>query len=126
MSIPSKIFNHKPAYCPSYKTRLLKVIKDYKKYGAEPGKMQSWVPRLRQGFDGRGKTRNSTPLLIKKDKPDKNKIVLSNLINTTVENYLQISLSLERGKVQISLPKDITHKEIKIIKNILDSIVEKD
>ena len=50
----------------TYKARLLKVIKDYKKYGVDPGKMQSWVT----------KTKQYTPLLIKKDKTDKKVVKL--------------------------------------------------
>ena len=97
----------------TYKARLLKVIKDYKKYGAEPGKLQHWV----------AKTRNSTPLLIKKDKPDKNKIKLSNPIDTPVDNCHKIELSLEHGRAQILIPKDITDKDAKTMKGILDSLV---
>ena len=48
----------------TYKARLLKVINDYKRYGADPSKIQKWVI----------KTKKSTPLLIKQDKTDKNKI----------------------------------------------------
>ena len=98
----------------TYKARLLKVIKDYKKYGAEPSKMQSWV----------AKTRKSTPLLIKKDKVDKKKIILSNSINAPVENSHKIDLSLSYGSAQISIPKNITAKEAKTIKGIIDSFVE--
>jgi hypothetical protein len=98
----------------SYKARLLKVIKDYKKYGAEPSKMQSWVT----------KTRKSTPLLIKKDKTDKKKTILSNPINTPVDNCHKIDLSLDFGNAQISIPKKISAKEAKTIKGIIDSLIE--
>jgi site-specific recombinase XerD len=97
----------------TYKARLLKVIKDYKKYGAEPGKIQSWVT----------KTRKSSLLSVKNDKPDKKKINLSNSINTPVENFHKIELSLrENSKSVISVPKDINAKEVKMIKDILDSL----
>jgi hypothetical protein len=96
----------------TYKARLLKVIKDYKKYGAEPSKMQNWIV----------KTRKSTPLLIKKDKTDKKNIKLSNLINTTVDKPNKIELSFDQDKVQILVSKDISEKEAKIIKNIIDSL----
>ncbi|MCX6721697.1 MAG: hypothetical protein NTY04_00675 [Candidatus Staskawiczbacteria bacterium] len=98
----------------SYKARLLKVIKDYKKYGAEPSKMQSWV----------AKTRNSEPLLIKKDKTDKKKIILSNSINSPVENFHKISLSLGRGNAEILISKDISAKDAQVIKKVIDSLVE--
>ncbi|MDP2741517.1 MAG: hypothetical protein Q8O66_02450 [bacterium] len=99
----------------TYKARLLKVIKDYKKYGTEPSKMQNWVT----------KTRKSTPLLIKKDKTDKKSIRLSNLINAPVENFHKIDLSFDCGKVQILIPKDITKPEVETIKSIIDSLAKK-
>jgi len=97
----------------TYKARLLKVIKDYKKYGANPSKIQHWFI----------KTRKYTPLLIKKDKTDKNKINLSNHINTPVENYHKIELSLrDNVKSTLIIPKDISVKEVKVIKGVLDSL----
>jgi hypothetical protein len=96
----------------TYKARLLKVIKDYKKYGAEPSKIQNWIT----------KTKKSTPLLIKGDKPDKKKIILSNPINTPVDNLHKIELSFNTGKAQISIPKDLSAAEVKTIKDILDSL----
>lgn len=99
----------------TYKARLLKVIKDYKKYGVNPSKMQGWVV----------KEKKSTPLLIKKDNLDKDKINLSNSISDPVDNYYKIELSIRNNaKISISLPKDITQKEIEIIKKILDSVTD--
>jgi site-specific recombinase XerD len=98
----------------TYKARLLKVIKDYKKYGSDPSKMQRWIV----------KTRKSTPLLINKDKTDKKKIILSNPINTPVENSYKIEITLrDNAKSTIIIPKDVSVKEIKIIKNVIDSLV---
>lgn len=96
----------------TYKARLLKVIKDYKKYGTDLSKMQGWV----------AKTRKSTPLLIRKDNSDKKNIKLSNLIQLPVENFHKIELSLDSGKIEILIPKNITAKESKTIKDILDSL----
>jgi site-specific recombinase XerD len=96
----------------SYKARLLKVIKDYRKYGKEPGKMQNWST----------KEKKSTGVLIKEDKTDKKKISLSNFINDSVENLHKIDLSLTSGRAQITVPKNIKPSEIKTIKNILDSL----
>lgn len=97
----------------TYKARLLKVINDYKKYGADPSKIQNWSP----------KSKNSTPLLIKKDKIDKNKINLSDTIHTPVENIHKIEFVLENGqKALLSIPRDISQEDIKTIKAILDSL----
>jgi len=96
----------------TYKARLIKVIKDYKKYGVEPGKMQNWTV----------KEKKSTPLLIKKDKSDKKNINLSKLIYGPVENAHKITLSLGSGSAQILIPKDISAKDAKTIKDIIDSL----
>ncbi|MDP3883108.1 MAG: hypothetical protein Q8Q48_03585 [Candidatus Staskawiczbacteria bacterium] len=97
----------------SYKARLLKVIKDYKKYGQNPSKIQSWAVKIKK----------STGVLIKKDKPDKNNIILSNSINGSVNNCYKIEFSTrENAKAVLSIPKDITQKEMKTIKAILDSL----
>jgi len=101
----------------TYKARLLKVIKDYKRYGINPSKIQSWTV----------KSKESTPLLIKKDKKDKDNINLSNSIDASVNNYYKIEFSLrENAKVALSLPKDVSLKEIKLIKTILDSLSEQE
>jgi len=93
----------------SYKARLLKVVKDYKKYGVQPSKMQSWVAKT------------------KKDKPDKKKITLSNPINTPVENFHKIELSQRKDvKSIIIVPRDISRKEAETIKDIIDSLVLKE
>ncbi len=97
----------------TYKARLLKVIKDYKKYGVEPGKMQGWVVETKQ----------STPLLIKKDKTDKKNINLSNPINGPVH---KIDLFFDYGVSQISIPKKLTAKDAMMIKNIIDSLATED
>jgi site-specific recombinase XerD len=97
----------------TYKARLLKVIKDYKKYGANPEKMQSWQV----------KEKKSTPLLVKKDKPDKKHIILSKPIHMPVENVHKIELSLGYGTADMMIPKDITQKEANLIKKIIDSLI---
>lgn len=97
----------------TYKARLLKVIADYKRYGAEPGKIQKWMV----------KPRKSTALLIKKDNSDKEKTILSETIETSVENAHKIEISLQNGqKAILSIPRSIAPEDIKIIKNILDSL----
>lgn len=101
----------------TYKARLLKIINDYKRYGQNPSKIQGWVV----------KQKNSTPLLNKKDKPDKKKINLSDQIDTPVENIHKIELAMEKGaKAIISVPKNFSAKDAKIIKAIIDSLAGKD
>ena len=95
----------------TYKARLLKVIKDYKRYGADPSKIQNWIQ----------KTKKSTPLLNKKDKTDKKEINLSNAINTHVH---KVELALRPNALAvISVPNDMSANEAKKIKSVIDSLV---
>jgi len=100
----------------TYKARILKIIKDYQRYGTNPSKIQGWST----------KAYASTPhKIVKKDitdkEPDKHQIALSDHTNTPVH---KIDLSLRNNmRSTIIVPKDITDKEIKMIKNILDSLV---
>ena len=55
-------------------------------------------------------------------KTDKKNINLSNHIYSPVDNFHKIDLSLDCGKAQILVPRVIAAKEIKIIKDILDSL----
>ena len=98
----------------TYKARLLKVINDYKKYGVEPGKIQGWSVKIKK----------STGVLVNKDKPDKENITVSKFIQATVENMHKIELSLRNNiKATIIVPRNITQKEAKAIKDIINTLV---
>jgi len=100
----------------TYKARVLKVINDYKKYGQDPGKIQSWVV----------KSKKSTPLLIRKDKTDKTQISLSNPAHTPVNNVHKIEIALDSNdKAIIFIPKSITRLEANTLKAVIDSLVDK-
>jgi len=122
----------------TYKARLLRIINDYKKYGANPGKIQNWVvnPPLRL----RSEQEKSTPLLNSKDKKDKVKDTsLENLsypINRGVEthpyppacgdNMHKIEIALDsNAKALLLIPKNITKPESETLKAIIDSLAKK-
>lgn len=99
----------------TYKTRLLKVIKDYQKYGIDPNKMQNWNV---------SSTKALKHIIKKKDiqdkEEDKDKITLSDHVNTPVH---KIELSFKNNrKFLMLLPKDIDQKEAESIKKIIDSL----
>lgn len=103
----------------TYKARLLKVIKDYQRYGINPSKIQGWAAKI-----------HKSPVHhhIKKDrldkKPDSTKTDLSYSTNTPVNNIHKIELALRPDtNFIISVPRDITANEAKKLKNILDSLV---
>jgi len=102
----------------TYKARLLKVINDYQRYGIDPSKMQGWSALHK----------NIPHKLIKKDtsdkKPDKPQTALSDTTNTPVDNIHKIELALRPNvKSIILIPRDISIKEAKTIKTIIDSLV---
>jgi hypothetical protein len=102
----------------TYKARVLKVINDYQKYGINPSKIQGWSARAHETL---GHKFNRKDILDKNQ--DKPKIALSDSINTPVENAHKIELCLRNGfKSVIIIPKDLTAKEAKMIKDILDSL----
>ena len=100
----------------TYKARVLKVINDYQKYGINPSKIQGWVTKI---------SRPSNHKSFKKDTSDKEtdrvQTVLSDHTNTPVH---KIELCLrDNMKSIIHIPKDISAREAKMIKDILDSLV---
>jgi hypothetical protein len=104
----------------TYKARLLKIIHDYQRYGIDPAKMQNW------------NTKSHTNIIHKphkKDIPDKTQdkleIALSDTTNSPVDNIHKIELFLRPNKKSLILiPRDITEKEVKTIKTILDSLTQ--
>lgn len=101
----------------TYKARVLKVIKDYQKYGIDPSKMQGWNTKVHKIISHKSIRQD-----IQDKHQDKPQTVLSSSLNTPVENVHKIELSLKTGGVKMTLPKNINSEEIKIIKNILDSL----
>ncbi len=98
----------------TYKARLLKVINDYKKYGADPAKIQKWNI----------KPKKSTPLLIKKDKTEEENINLSNSIYSPVESTHKIEIVLESGaKATLSIPRGLKKTDAETIKAVINSLV---
>ncbi|MEI7424564.1 MAG: hypothetical protein WCK10_00350 [Candidatus Staskawiczbacteria bacterium] len=99
----------------TYKARVLKVIKDYQKYGANPSKIQGWVVSNHKVISHKLSRKDIIDKI-----EDKHQIDLSEHINTPVH---KIELSLrDSHKSIIMVPKDISAKEIKMIKSILDSL----
>ncbi len=100
----------------TYKARLLKVIKDYQKYGIDPSKVQRWTTKPASV------ARHHMPHKDVSDKEqDKPKIALSDYINTPVH---KIELHLRDDvKSIIQIPKDLTRKEAETLKTIIDSLI---
>ena len=99
----------------TYKARLLKVIKDYQKYGINPSKVQGWATKPNKA------TSHKTPKKDISDKePDKTQIGLSDHTNTPVHK-IELSLRTDAKSI-IIIPRDINPKEAKAIKDIIDSL----
>jgi len=105
----------------TYKARLQRVLDDYKKYGADPSKIQNWHANLHP----------STALLIKKDKQDKisDKPLsdLSSPLHRGVDNVhkLELSLPSSKEKFVLLIPNTITKSDAQILKALIDSLTQK-
>jgi len=108
----------------TYKARVLKVIKDYQRYGANPSKIQGWNIKANKPAEPKQAHVQSLPIHVV-DTPDKSQdktqTALSEHINTPVH---KIELSLrDNVKSVIIVPKDISAKEVAMFKSMLDSLV---
>jgi len=97
----------------TYKARLLRIISDYKRYGANPAKIQSWP----------AKEKKSTHLFNQQDKKDKPLSFSNHTPVNSVENCHKIDLALKNGSHAIlHIPANVSTQDIKTIKAILDSL----
>lgn len=101
----------------TYKSRVLKVLGDFKNYGINPTKMSNWTPK--------------TILRTKNSKTNSNK--KSNSSFSGEYSSEQIFVSSEMHRIELSLrpdtkftvvvPRDIKQSEADTVKTILDSLV---
>ncbi len=99
----------------TYKSRVIKVINDYKKYGIDTAKMANWEPKVVSRAKKHSAIESSASKAIVED-PDG--------IDIDSNKMHRIDLSLRPdAKVLIVVPRDITPGECKMIKAILDSFV---
>lgn len=106
-----------------YKSRILKLLNDYDKYGIDPTKMATWVPKIV----------NRVPRKQKNAEPQKNNESNETALNTndtaeisggTAVVMSKIELPLRPGvKFVIIVPPDINANECTRIKAVLDSLV---
>jgi len=101
----------------TYKARLLKVIKDYQKYGINPSKMQGWITKTRNVVSVRRAKEDN-----KDRKQDNYQTDVSIDTNTPVH---KIELDFGPGrKSSISVPSNMNPKEAETIKGIIDSLLK--
>ncbi len=98
----------------TYKGRLLNLLQDYKRYGANPEAFTQWEIKIR-------KTKNKdTTLDTIKDTP------LSTLSSSIHRAVYKIQISLENGSsCTMELPPTITKEDASIITKIIDSLAER-
>jgi site-specific recombinase XerD len=100
-----------------YKSRIKKVISDFKAYGLDPSKMANWSPKIVvRSKRGSG---NDTKMLKGAETPE----VLG---AGNIDGMHRIELSLRPNtKFTVIVPMDITSGETAAIKAVLDSLVKK-
>lgn len=108
----------------AYKSRIVKVIDDYEKWGIDPSKMANWplkeiIPRAkRQTRNSGGTERDSEQTDVGGASPS--------LTGSSVAMH-KIELHLREGvKFTLILPHDINPSEANMVKAIIDSLIKKD
>jgi len=102
----------------TYKSRILKVLSDYEKYGGDPVKMNSWSPKVINRAPKTAKEKNST----KKTLDDKDSL---DLPESALVNMNRVELTLRPNtKAIILVPSDLSKEECQKIKNLLDSLTQ--
>jgi len=98
----------------TYKGRFLKVIRDYKRYGIEPGAINRWEVKLRK-YKNRGRHKD-----MKEDMP------VSNVSLSVHRPVHKIQVSLANGTVcSLELPSNITQEDASLITKIIGSLVDR-
>ncbi len=101
----------------TYKSRVLKVLSDYEKYGTEPAKMAGWLPKknrsLHRPFQkGRVLTSESDIVATSNDSSD-------------MSEMHSIALALRPGvKFTVLVPSNITSAEAGVMKSVIDSLAK--
>lgn len=120
--IVSTIYNKKgnavsAASLSTYKSRILKVIGDYEKYGTDPVKMTSWSPPKPAIREKKDRIQVS-----KEDSGSKSKVD-DELIGNLPSGMHKMDLQLRPGvKFTFILPYDLTNKEVVKINSVLGSL----
>ncbi|MBX4200581.1 hypothetical protein KW786_00445 [Candidatus Parcubacteria bacterium] len=98
----------------TYKGRLLKLIQDYKKYGADPDALNRWEIKLRK-YKNKDRDEDS-----KEDTP------VSNISSPIHKAVHKIQISLEDGSdCIIEVPSRLTKEDISIITKIIGSFADR-
>ena len=118
-SVFAKNKNFTAASLATYKSRMLKVINDYEKYGTDPTKMSSWNPKVitRSKRSARDTNTRSEGIDVQDSSPDVAQDVIAN-------NMHKIELALRADtKFVLILPRDLKQTEVDVLNNLLTSLV---
>lgn len=106
-----------------YKSRVLKVVRDYQRYGVDPTKIASWNPPV---VVRKRKSPAETPSeVLEKDAGSSLDDAVGDVPSTPQGNDThRVTLALREGKKFIvEVPRDISTHDVTVIKAILDSLV---
>lgn len=101
----------------TYRNRILKVIKDYEKYGVDPTKMVNWTPKIKASSK-----KNSDSNQPAKNIQNSNEMTETYTTNNSNAHRLVLALRPD-FKFILEVPMDISFGESKKIKAVLDSLV---
>lgn len=120
-SVFNKNKNFTAASLATYKSRVVKVINDYEKYGIDATKMSNWVPkvvnRVKRTTSATNKTGDgpATPSPIQPENDGLSVAVPANM------HKIELALRPD-AKFIIVVPRDLKEAEVTTLKSILDSL----
>jgi hypothetical protein len=108
----------------TYRSRIGKVLEDYKKYGVDPTKMSNWPRKPINRVSGSKKNEiNNQSRYPIESKSDIYPIDINNKGSHTIELKLRPD---SNSKIMLVVPNDLKKTELSTIKSVLDSLVRSD
>ena len=125
-SVFNKNKNFTAASLATYRSRMLKVVSDYERYGTDPTRMANWNPKVTIRTPNKARKGASIPA-----KPSSSSIDMGGSTDDEplLVNMHRLELSLRPGvKFVVIVPQDLKKTEVATLNSILTSlsIPEKD
>lgn len=122
-SVFAKNKNFTAASLATYRSRLLKVINDYEKYGTDPTKMANWNPKVVVRAPKKAKPVQEPVVNV----PDSTQDSFGTAAISTPENMHRLELVLRPGvKFVVIVPQDLKSTEAATLNALLTSLVREE
>lgn len=102
----------------TYKSRVLKAVADFEKYGVDPTKMANWQPKV----ISRTVAKRRQPEAVEVAPDQTEKTSPDNVSVSTNEHKIELAIR-PGARILLILPRDLRLSDVTVAKSILDSLV---